>query len=507
MKKKLFLLVILVLVPSAFCKDITMTLDQKEYYFLTGEDALLTIHTNNTYDKAINGMLSYTITQEINQGNFHYSSTNTKSSSFNIISGENDVKLNFGTSENPMTLTVDMDYSFTEQEQKQVILENIMIHFVDDESQKQNQQNQVSEKSQSAQQHPSQQQNSQQQTTQEKMQEMLDEMFNQNQQQNTPQDRLQNSQMSQDSNALKKQIQEQLQQEQKLQKEFQKNLGENNEFQKEHQELLNKGYNLTGGNIDPETNNTGDFELEYQNKDGKKASLQGRLENGELERLDKDSQESRQNMLEKLKENEKFQKYDEQLKNQGFNRTGTKFSNEKNSTEIKLNYKNELNRTAEITAEIKNNTFKKVNLEIEKNRSYWWLILFAIPLIGFLIYKKLHKKPVEKKIGKKKPAKPFDHKKEAKMLLAKAGELFSKKKYKDAYGTAAQAIRLYLAYENRLNKELANDDIIMYLRNNKKPYKNIKKCFDLCSLVEFAKYKANKKDFDKIMNLGKKIIE
>lgn len=80
------------------------------------------------------------------------------------------------------------------------------------------------------------------------------------------------------------------------------------------------------------------------------------------------------------------------------------------------------------------------------------------------------------------------------------------KKYKDAYGTGGQALGLFLSYENQLNKEVTNDEIINFLREHKKEYKEAKECFDLCSLVEFAKYEANKNDFDEIIRKTKKIM-
>ena len=91
-------------------------------------------------------------------------------------------------------------------------------------------------------------------------------------------------------------------------------------------------------------------------------------------------------------------------------------------------------------------------------------------------------------------------------MLEKSKEQFDLKEYKDAYGTAGQALRIFLSYENKLNKEITNDEIINYLRNHKKSYKEIKECFDLCSLVEFAKYEANNKDFEKIVKMVKKVI-
>ena len=68
-------------------------------------------------------------------------------------------------------------------------------------------------------------------------------------------------------------------------------------------------------------------------------------------------------------------------------------------------------------------------------------------------------------------------------------------------------MRLFLSYENELNKEITNDEIINYLMNHKQKYEEAKECFDLCSLVEFAKYEINKEDFDRIIRYVKKVID
>jgi hypothetical protein len=173
---------------------------------------------------------------------------------------------------------------------------------------------------------------------------------------------------------------------------------------------------------------------------------------------------------------------------------------------------NQNNETASITAEIINNTVKNVDLKNgeKEKKNYWRIIpiLILTALLGYYAYKKFHRKQeAEKPIIEKKIEKPYDHKKESLKLLEKSKKQFASKEYKDAYGTAGQALRLFLSYENKLNKEITNDEIIDYLKQHKKSYKEIKECFDMCSLVEFAKYEANKKDFDKIIKIVRKIID
>lgn len=504
------LLLFMLAIPLASAKDIILSLDQSEYYFKVGEDAIINLQSENTYNEQINGMLSYTITQSINQGNFQYSSSNTKSTSFSVDKGETQIPISFGTSDTPMTLDIGLQFSYTKDGSRVVNLDNIKIHIVSDESQKNNQQNKVSSSSQEASQ-SSTQQNDPFAQQEQRMQQIMDQMFG-NQQQQSAQQRLQNNQLSQDSSALKQQMQQQIQEQQQMKEEFQKELAQNQEFQKEHQELLNQGYNLTNANFNPSSNNTGDFKLEYQKPNGEQATLQGQMNNGEMQNIQKDTAESRQQMLDKLKENKQFQEYQQQLQEQGYSQQDMQFTQEQNKTNVQLNYINKNNDTASIKADIINNTVENVELKNgeKEKKTYWWIVplMVLIGLISYFAYKKLYKKPEpEKTFIEKKIEKPYDYKKESLKLLEKSKKQFESKEYKDAYGTAGQALRLFLSYENKLNKEITNDEIIDFLRTHKKSYKDAKECFDLCSLVEFAKYEANKKDFEKILKVVTKIIK
>lgn len=497
-------------------EDITFSVNQKEYYFKVGENAIIPLEIDNTYGKQINGMLSYTYTQEINQGGMHMSTSNTQSTSFSVKEGKNTENLNFGTSENPSTLSVSLKFSYTEKESRIVNLDEIKIHFVSDENQKQNQENRQSSSSEKY----SSPQQSQQQDYFSQMQKEIDEMMGRNQQQNqqTTQQKMQNNQIGQDSSALKKQMQRQLQEQEQLKKDFQKQLSENKEFQQEHQKLLQQGYNLISGNINPTSNNTGDFELNYQKENGETAELKGEMENGEIKNMQKLTEEDKNQLIKKLQENKDFQKLNDKLKEKGFEQKNTEFSLEENKTKINVNYKNPQNQTTSISAEIINGTIQNVKVENmneeDYSKSYLWLwilfIIIALLIAGYYFYKKYYKK-IKKEIKEVMPnikvEKPFDYKNEARRLLNKAKDLFEKEEYKDAYEKAGQALRLYLSYEYGLKKEVTNDKIIRYMKDKNKDIKSIKECFDLCSLVEFAKYNPNKNDFDKIIKTVKNVID
>ncbi len=495
-------------------KDITFSVNQKDYYFKTGEEAIIPLNIENTYGKDINGKLTYTYTQTTNQGGMSMSSTNSQSISFSTKDGETTQKLNFGTSNNPSELNVKLKFTYTENEQRIVNLDGITIHFVSDENQKQNQENKQSASSETYSQ--TQQQNSNQDPLSQ-MQQQINQMMNNNnnynnQQTQDPKQALQNNQMSQDSSALKKQMENQIKEQEKNKEELQKELAKNENFQKEHKELLDQGYNLTNANFNPSSNNTGDFKLDYKKPNGEEASLSGNINKGKVENLKKDTPETRQKMLDELEQNKKFQQYEKKLQKEGFSKNNSEITQQQNKTNIKIEYKNKNNETASINTEIVNNTIKNIDLKQPTKQT----TKIAIPLIiativlilSFLIYKKLNKKqPTNTTKQKLKPiVRKINYKLESKKLIEKAKKLFEEKKYKDAYGTAGQALRLFLSYENNLNKEITNDEIIKYLKQKQKEHKQIKECFDLCSLVEFAKYETNKKDFDKIISKTEQII-
>ena len=63
-----FLLV--VLSSLVYADDLVLSVNQSDYYFLVGDEAVIPLETENNLGRDAMGILSYTITQQINQGNF-----------------------------------------------------------------------------------------------------------------------------------------------------------------------------------------------------------------------------------------------------------------------------------------------------------------------------------------------------------------------------------------------------------------------------------------------------
>jgi len=322
--------------------------------------------------------------------------------------------------------------------------------------------------------------------------------------------RLQNNQLNQNTNNLKKEMEQQMQQQEEMKQKFQKNLASNPDFQKKNQEMLNAGYNLTSISVNPLTDNTGSFTLNYQKKNGEWAKLNGRMENNTIKNMTSFTSEDEKKILNTLSKNKEFQKYDRLLRSRGMNQTQPSFNQiSQNYTKITVPYKSNSSENA-ITADYVNGTIKNVSLEnYEESNSWWWLII--IPIIGlcvFIFYLKHMKKRKVKMSEEIKPVKiekPINYYKEARKMLEQAEKMFSDGKEKDAYEKVSQAVRFYFSYKKGIKKELISSEVLRLIRNEK-DYSNVKKCLDLCGLVEFAKYKANKKDFNEIINIARKVI-
>jgi len=506
-KYVLFLLFFLISLPMAFAANIVMSVDQSTYYFKTGENAVIPMKLVNSYGKPITGDLQYTVTQQMTQGIAQFSTSNTQSTTFTAIEGNQTAALNFGTSNSPVTYVANLSFNYNDGNDMTVALDPITIIFVSDESQKNNVQNKVEGSSEKA----TQSQNDPFAQQQQRLQERLDQMLQNQLSSQNSQQRLQNNQIPEDSSALRQQMQRQFEERDQLQQEFQKQLASNGKFQELHQGLLQQGYNVTNGNITPISNSTGDFEINYKNEQGKWAKIQGSMRNGTVTDIKKQTQEENENLLAKLREDPTFKKYVSELNQEGFSEKEVEIQNNGNKTGVQLNYENDKTQSATIKAEFEDDKLTKIELEKPNpDYSYLWPIpvIILAGIAGFFLFKKLQSKkkfkpqPIQEKI----PNKPFDYVFASSELIKEAKKDFSEEKYKDAYGKISQSIRLFLSHKAELKREITNEDILLHLRSEKYPVDDIRNCFRLSSLVEFAKYTPNQEDFSQMCSLAEKII-
>jgi len=534
----LSLFLFLVSLHVVYAQDILFSTEQTEYYFKIGEEALIPIEINSTYGKQISGNLQYTTTHQINQGNVQFSNSNTESKSLVINEENQKISLDLGTSDTPSNLIMNLNFNYNENGDRTVSLGPILIHFVSNDSQKNNQQqNKPQSSSQPITQSQQQELFSQQE---QQMEQRLNELFQnpqdlfsqqeqqmeqrlnellQNQQNpsQNQQQRLQNNQLSQDSSSLKQQMQKQVQKQEQIKKEFEKQLSSNNDFLNRHQKLLEDGYNVTNDILNPMSNDTGSFDIKYKNaNDGKWATLQGNMKNGTITELKQQTQDQQEKLLEKLKQNSLFQQFHNQLVTKGFSQNDINFQDNENETNIILQYENQKHQNAKITANFENDEIKSVTLEDNSSNppNLILLIFLVVAIVStisvYFVIRKffLKKKTVTINDPSPTPLKlnSFENIIEPKKLISQAQQYYDQGEYKEAFGTAGKAIRLFLSHDTGLKREITSQELMRSIqKHNNYPIDAIRECLKITDLVEFAKSNATEDDFKKIISLFNKL--
>lgn len=514
---------------AVYAQDILLSTNQTDYYFKTGENAIIPIEINNTYGKQISGILQYTITQLINQGNIQLSNYDTEKKSLSINEENNKISLDVGKSDTPSNFTVNLGFNYNENGNRIVPLGPIIIHFVSDEPQKNtHQQNKMQSSSQPSTQSNQQDIFSQQQQMEQGLNELFgnqSDLFSQQQQQmeqklnellenqqnksQNQQQQLQNNQLAQDSNALKQQLDRQVQKQEQIKKEFEQKLFSNNEFLNRHQNLLKNGYNINASNLNAKSNDTGSFDIKYNNTTGKWATLQGNMKNGTMTNINEQSQDKQEKLLEKLKQNKSYQQFNSKLLTEGFSQNDIAFEANGNVTNVILKYEDQKQANATITANFVNDEIRQVTLE-DKNSNplnLMLLIIIAVTVVSalciyFAIKKFKNKKSftiIHTQLNPK--LKSFDHVIESKKLIDEAIQYHDKGDYKEAFGTAGKSIRLFLSHDAGIKREITSEELIRLIPKDNYPINDIRECLKVTDLVEFAKLKATDHDFKKIISL------
>lgn len=496
----------LIPISAAFAGEVTMTTEQSDYYFKTGDEAIIPVEIENNSGNAISGTLQYTITQDIQQGNTRISSTNSNFSVLTAEEGKRTISLNFGSFSSPATITANLTFNYNNGNETNVFLGPIKIIFVDDSSQMNNSSNPM----QSSSQQGTPQQNNQV-SPQQSMQQRLDEMLNQSPLSQNPQQRLQNNQMAQDSSSLKQEIQDQLSKDNQLKAELEKQITSNPEFQKLHQQMLDQGYELKKGSLNPVTNSTGTFEANYENQDGKWGKIQGTMTNGTMTDIQMQTQEHQENLLAQLRADPTFQEYEKQLNQQEFSEQNFSITSDNNKTSVIVEFQNKDIKKATITGNFLNDVLVEVKLGKPAINQFDFVPFLVIGLIAIAAAVFFIKFRSRKKLPIKEIPVPviqkFDYVSEATKLLAKSKEEFKNQHYQDAYSFLGQAIRLFLSHKFELKKEITNEELYDFLKDSSYPVDEIKKYLNHSTLVEFAKDSPDTNEFENMIILTESFLK
>jgi len=259
----------------------------------------------------------------------------------------------------------------------------------------------------------------------------------------------------------------------------------------------------------PSQNPSASFKYDFQKPTGENATIQGRVEQGNLTQISKWSAEDAKALSDEITQDPKFQQLSQSLQKQGFNQTSQQIAPPSgNLSQFTYSFSN-LNETRNITGTATpqgNITSIKIEQPEKKSDTYFWLFLLLLLMIAYFLYLKSRKKLISE-LPPVNEAR-INYRKEALSMITAAEQLFSQNKIKDAFSLLSEAVRFYFKHKVVSDKkELSTADLLAHLKQyDRNKVKPAQACLNLCDLVVFAKFAPDAEDFSHTAALAKKLV-
>ncbi|MFA6364469.1 hypothetical protein [Methanoregula sp.] len=493
----ILLLFVALLVPATIAASITISSDQTDYYFGLNEIAEIALPVSNTYSDAVDGTLKFTTVEQLQSSGTVMTSTKNRVYTTTIPSGNSFLNISAGTSDVPKSVKIQVAFQYTNPSSTEVTLPEIIVHFVQNPSQSSSgQQKQVTSTSSAA---SSGFGTSSVQIVQQSVsvQQQAGRDSSSSQSLSSSQSALQNSQMSQDTAALKEQLQREAAEKEKNQQEFNERLAADPLLSQANETLAADGFTRQSMNANPTEGDTGTFSMLYQNAAGDKVNLQGTMSGGTVPFVTEQSAAA-VNVTAPLIANATYQSFTGELAGNGYGRNQTLMNVTLSGATVNITYLSEKGSPAYVNATVDNGNVTQISLAMEQGKVNYLLIGSVVALAIILaicawwVYRRLKGRtkilPPERLPPRPTPV-PFDHRQEALRLLAEAEEAFHRHDYRDAYGLAGRATRIFLSYDLGDRRELTNAELGPVLAASKDAGQPdaIMVLLERCSDVEFAK--------------------
>ena len=538
-------------VPGAHAQNVTFSTAQEEYYFAPGERPAIPLDLSNGHGRPVSGMLSFTVAQDGGQGGVQARTINAGSQRFEVREGNNTIMIDLGAVAPPARLEVDLSFTYNDGfDPWTVEIGPIVAHVVGDPSEARNEPSPMSAQAragaggQQGQQAPQAQggQGGQQQGGQggqqgqqgQGGQQQGGQGGQQGQQAPTPPDpldRLQNNQMAQDSGALRRQIQEQLQDEADRQNRFAEALSADPSFAEQHRRMIDDGYEVAGGSLDPspDSEDSGEFEIQYQSPERGAASIRGAMDGGEVGEMSVASEYAEQRMLDALRADPRFAEVSAELEAAGYSQSGAQFSSDGSASEAVLEYERAAEGGGEdpgaaegqataaepepdrarVRAEFNGTDVAAVSLEYggdEEEFDPAGAVLAAAVAGGIAaaVYLALRGQGAEPAAPPPAPAarirrhpEPAD---EARHLMGEARRLHAAGDEKGAFARAGRAVRVLASAGLGIDREVTNAEAAAALAaaGRGAAGADIGACLGVADLVEFARMAPGEGDFARV---------
>jgi hypothetical protein len=491
-KRGLLLAVLLCLVVSSCCAgQVTLLSGQKEYYFLTGEDAVLPLTLNNTYDHDVTGVLRYSTVAEKPGGN----ATIVQGKTFTLFTGQRSYLLPVGRSETPLICQSDIVFLYPDDGGRRATLDDIIVHFVKSQSEVQiNQSPQESIDSPDPEAGSSNSMSTSGATTPAA----------------DPLRMVQNNQVRQDITSLQQQIQKEDADSQRRKKEFLSLLMQDSTISEIDRSLVKEGFELRVPEVSPVTNRSGNFSFSYEKK-GQSAVVFGSVDEGRFLFAD-ESSGSTIPLPDLLRNNETFRSYENELAAGGFLQNATLMQYTPERIAVNLTYGDAKNRFTHLKVMIVNGTIISIERETMEELSTYLVPFLSVLLICLLsggilfLGRRLPRSPPPAVETSAPELLQSGYRQIAESMLDEAGELARQDRYPDAYARAGQALRFVLSHTMSDGNELTNEEAAHMLSLHSVENDRIIKTLERCSMVAFAKTPPDPEEFRGILKCVRDLL-
>lgn len=513
----LFLLIFsLMLVPAALAAGITITSDKTDYYFALGDTAAVSLPVSNTYGHDIDGTLRFTTVELLQNTGSTLTSTKNRVYTKTIPSGNSFINISAGTSNVPESIKIQVAYQYSDPQATQVTLPDITVHFVQDPSQYAQSEGSAQTSTSGA--ASSSFGSSSVQIVQQSVsvQQQAGRDASQGQSGQSASSALQNSQLSQDTSALKEQLQREAAEKEQAKNEFAKALDADPLVRQVNETLTADGYSRQSVDENPTSGSDGTFAMTYQNAAGEQVNLQGTMSQGVVPSVLEQSA-AEVNVTAPLAANATYQSFEQGLAGQSFQRNATLMNVTLSGATVNLTYLSAKGTPAYVNATVENGNVTQVSLEIPPGETGYLLIglIAAIAVIAavcaWLVWRRIKaKKPVAPQAARQTlPAPvPVDYRKEALRLLAEAEAAYRRQEFSSAYGLAGRAARIFLSYDHGDRRELTNAEIVTVLAaSGRTGSRAVGTLLERTSDVEFARGLPNAEEFAAMVRQVKEMID
>lgn len=493
MKRVLCLLLLLCLIPiGAAAQEISISSDQRDYYVQQGTQATIPLVLTNTYGHEVRGTLERTVVSDRPASAGAGPESAVQSAAFKIPDGVHSINLHLGPYDTPVIQKVTLRFEYSGGSDRVVTLDGLVVHVTENDPGQQNTKDPLISTDLPASQTP-----------------VPEVQQGQGEGQSLDQ-ALQNGQMPGDSGALKNQLMQEANATARNRTSLEQVIENDPTIREILASLDAQGFFVDDKQVTAESNTTGQFLYHFKKKSGEEATLSGGIKNASFVFADQVSA-SPLSLPPLLEKNATYQAFAGGLRSDGFDHVKTEINSTPNRTAVALAWADRGQNPATAVATVINNT-TLAGLTLHRpppvpSTLIPMLLAFlrpiALTLLGVLgivggaaLYRRRRRRTPEPD-GAVQP--PFDYVQAAEDLLVAAASFYAQGSPQRGYGSAGEALRLFLSYHYGDGTSSTDEEVITLLTRQGSDISEIRGILEQCSLVEFAKRTPDAEEFDRIL--------